>query len=215
MNLCVILFYVAKELMKIHGFVNSQIFDKYGYKSYKTTSNVILKKYFEDTQTNELNSPSPESRKLTRHISLIFKHNGLAKRFDVENLRSQKTNILEICQHSFESISKYHWTYSKFEKCMSNDYENSRKEDDTGNTTTILRKKSSWLEDGVHFLSTLSHLKEGIRRDVKYGDSLIKKNGIRAVHTFNMGTLPFYCIFSHGTQLFNKVSLFQIFGKIL
>ena len=208
--------YIAKELMKIHGVINSQIFDKYGYESYKTISNVILKKYFEDIQTHELNSASLESRELTRHISLIFKHNGLAKRFDVENCRPQKAKIIEICQYLFESISKYHWTYSKFDKCMSNDYKKSEIEDDTGNTTTILRKKSTWLEDGVHFLSTLSHLKEGVRRDVKYGDSSIKKNGIRAVgiKTSNMGRLPFDCIFFHGTQLLNKVSLFQIFGQI-
>ena len=209
-----ILFYIAKDHLKIHGFNDSQIFDKYGYESYKTISNVIMRKYFEDIQTNELNAASLESRRFTRHISLIFKHKGLAKRFDVENFISQKTNILEICQQMFESISKYHWTYSKFEKCMSNDYKNSRKEDDTGNITTTRRKKLSWLEDGVYFLSTLSQLKEGILRDVGYGDNLIKKNGIRVAQTSNMGRLPFNCIFFHGTQLLNKVSLFQIFGRI-
>ena len=200
--------------MKIHGYINSQIFDKYGYESYKTISNVILRKYFEDIQTNELNSASLESRELTRHISLIFKHKGLAKQFDVENLRSQKTKLLEICQHLFEWISKYHWTYSKFEKCMSNDYEKTTKEDDIGNITTTLRKKSSWLEVGVYFLSTLSLLKDGIRRDVGYGDNLIKKNGIRVVQTFNMERLPFDCIFFHGTQLLNRVSLFQMFAQL-
>ena len=200
--------------MTIHGFIDSQIFDKYGYESYKTVSNVILSKYLEDIQTNELNSASLESRRFTRHISLIFKHKGLAKRFDVENFISQKTNILEICQQLFKSVSKYHWTYSKFEKCMSNDHKNSRKEDDTGNITTTRRKKLSWLEDGVYFLSTLSQLKEGILRDVGYGDNLIKKNGIRVAQTSNMGRLPFNCIFFHGTQLLNKVSLFQIFGRI-
>ena len=206
--------FINKDLMKIHAFINMQIFDKYGYESYKTISNVILRKYFEDIQTNELNSATLESRELTRHISLIFKHNGLAKRFDVENLRSQKTNVLEICQHLFESISKYHWTYSKFEKCMSNDYEKTTKEDDIGNITTTLRKKSSWLEVGVYFLSTLSQLKEGILRDVGYGDNLIKKNGIRVVQTFNMERLPFDCIFFHGTQLLNRVSLFQMFAQL-
>ena len=85
---------------------------------------------------------------------------------------------------------------------MSNDYKNSRKEDDTGNITTTIRKKLSWLEDGVYFLSTLSQLKEGILRDVGYGDNLIKTNGIRVAQTSNMGRLPFDCIFSHGTQLF-------------
>ena len=129
MILCIILFYIAKDHLKIHGFNDSQIFDKYGYESYKTISNVIMRKYFEDIQTNELNSASLESRELTRHISLIFKHNGLAKRFDVENCRPQKAKIIEICQYLFESISKYHWTYSKFEKCVSNEYKKSRTED--------------------------------------------------------------------------------------
>ena len=96
---------------------------------------------------------------------------------------------------------------------MSNDYKMSKIEDDIGNITTTIHEKSSWLEEGVHFLSTLSHLEEHLE-DFGYGDNLIDKNGIGVVRTSNIGRLAFDCIFAHGTQLLKKVSLFQIFGQI-